>query len=103
MDKTEIPAYIGRAECGCVVAAIVDDGTDSQMVSENVASFIKNGMIIERKTVGFVRENWGHKCGKNERHNNRLQPTTRGGHKTWAIFPMPYPPALFKPVICEEI
>ncbi len=62
-DKNKnVPAYIGRAACGCVVAAVVDDKSDPNMVSEHVAEFVKGGLIVERQTVGYVREHWGHKC-----------------------------------------
>ncbi len=70
-DK-ETPAYIGRAKCGCVIAAVVDDGTDLKMVSKHVADFVKGGLAVELTTVGYVRENWGHKCEKKAKQQQLL-------------------------------
>lgn len=53
----EVPSYIGRKKCGCVVAAIVDDGSNLKAVSKTVAKFIASGLAIERTTVGYVRAN----------------------------------------------
>jgi len=35
----------------------VDDGTDPRSVARAVAEFITSGLVIERVTVGYVREN----------------------------------------------
>lgn len=40
--------YIGRKPCGCVVAAVVDDGKYPKRTAENVAEMICNGYTIER-------------------------------------------------------
>lgn len=77
MDNLSIPAYIGRAECGCVIAAVVDDGTDPDMVSEHVAEFVKGGLVVERQTVGYVREHWGCQHKETERYNNGVKPTSK--------------------------
>lgn len=61
-DDNEIPTYIGRAKCGCIQMAIVDDGTDLDEISKCVGDAIKRGLFIERVTVGFVREHGFEKC-----------------------------------------
>ena len=66
MKDKNVPAYVGKKECGCVIAAVVDDGTDSEAVSRNVAEFVKDGLIVERQTVGYVREHWGCHCNQQE-------------------------------------
>jgi len=62
--------YIGRAECGCVVAVaadMMDDSTAIRRTVECLAEFIKDGLTIERipaetfRAPGFP---FGHKCGK---------------------------------------
>lgn len=57
-EELEVPSYIGRTKCGCIVAAIVNDGSNLKEVGETVAEFIVSGLTIERTTVGFVRANW---------------------------------------------
>ena len=57
MKDEEVPSYIGRKKCGCMVAAIVDDGSNLKEVSNTVAEFIVSGLTVERTTVGYVRAN----------------------------------------------
>lgn len=54
--KENVPAYIGKEPCGCVVMAVVDDGTDPEGVIDFVSDAIRHGCAIERVTVGWVRE-----------------------------------------------
>lgn len=56
-EQQEEYAYIGRAKCGCVVAAAVDEG--DRATAKDVAEFIEAGLTVERVTVRYVRENWG--------------------------------------------
>ena len=58
MGNEETPAYIGRKKCGCMAAAIVDDGTNIKEVGKAVAEFITSGLKVDRTTVGYVRANW---------------------------------------------
>lgn len=53
----EVPSYIGRKKCGCMVAVIVDDGHNIKEVSKTVAEFITSGLTVERSTVGYARAN----------------------------------------------
>lgn len=51
-------AYIGRESCGCVVASVLDTGRPRAEVARSVAEFIREGLVIERVTVGYVREHF---------------------------------------------
>jgi len=61
MANEEVPCYIGRAECGCVLAVTVDDGETPKETAKFVAEMIERGHAVERVTVGWVRTNkFGH-------------------------------------------
>ena len=62
--KENIPSYIGRLKCGCIVAAAVDDPDSKhpEDVKEYLKEMIDQDLIIERVTVGFVREHGLEKC-----------------------------------------
>ena len=49
-------AYIGRKECGCVVAAVVDDPKYKKDTAQSVAEFLEGGLTIERVTLDETRE-----------------------------------------------
>lgn len=52
-------AYTARKECGCMVAAAVDDNRDQvKTIANEVAGWIKEGYTVERVTCDYVRENW---------------------------------------------
>jgi len=53
-------SYIGRAACGCVLAATVDEA--DQRTAEAVSEFIIDGLTIERVTHDYVRANFGRNC-----------------------------------------
>ncbi|MBA4420254.1 MAG: hypothetical protein C0391_03830 [Anaerolinea sp.] len=57
-----IPSYIAREKCGCVVGAVVDDPDHPQRTKEGLLEFVKDGLIIERVTVGWVREHGLEQC-----------------------------------------
>lgn len=62
-DSGDQMAYVGIKSCGCVVAATVDNPAHQKEVAKDVATFIKEGLTIERKTCAWVRENFeGCKC-----------------------------------------
>lgn len=61
----EKPAYVGFKPCGCAVAAIVDDEVSKKDLPKTIAEWIRDGLAIERKTVGWVRENL-HFCNHNK-------------------------------------
>jgi len=56
-----IPVYvfIGRAKCGCIRAASVDDGT--KQCAEDVAGFIRDGLSVERVTSPIAIAHCPHK------------------------------------------
>lgn len=55
--RENTPAYIGFKACGHAVAAVVDDGRFTKEVAKTVAQWVRDGLAIERKTVGWAREN----------------------------------------------
>lgn len=58
-DDENHPCYIARCKCGCtgIVVAIVDNPEHKKEIAKEVASCIKDGLSIERVTVGYVRSN----------------------------------------------
>ena len=58
-DKEISYSYIGcRRDCGCIIAAVVDMGdTDT---AKDVAGFIRDGLVVERVTSQYVRDNMRH-------------------------------------------
>lgn len=51
-------AYIARKLCGCMVAAVVDEPTHRRDMANEIRSWILDGLVIERVTSQYVRENW---------------------------------------------
>ena len=51
-------SYIGRKHCGCLVAAMVDDPEHKKDIAKEIAKWIRDGLIIERVTTEYVRENF---------------------------------------------
>lgn len=47
-------AYIGRAKCGCIRGAVVDDPKKPSMVAKWLAGFVKSGYAIEHVSVETV-------------------------------------------------
>lgn len=72
--KENIPSYIAREKCGCIVGAIVDDpDANGYMIADmrkTIKEWIDDGLVIERVTVGFVREHGLEKC---ELHKDKNQ------------------------------
>lgn len=56
MDK--YMAYIGRADCGCIKLAIVDNPEHAKDTAKEIAKAIRQGYKIERVTCDYVRNNW---------------------------------------------
>ena len=54
-DEKEPLAYIGRAACGCIVAAIVDE-TPMKPWKET-SKWMKKGLAVDRVTCQYVRDN----------------------------------------------
>ena len=63
--KTGTPeAYVGRAECGCVVAITVNMLDHKRDVAKTVAEWVRDGLSIEGMTIEAVRSSpFGCKCG----------------------------------------
>jgi hypothetical protein len=60
MIPDNTPSYIGRGECGCLFAAVVDDPAHRRDTARSVAQMIRDGLAVERSTVQYVRDNWKH-------------------------------------------
>ncbi len=43
---TPVWVFVGKAKCGCIRAASVDDGT--KQCAEDVAGFVRDGLVVER-------------------------------------------------------
>ncbi len=50
------PAYIARDLCGCIVGATVDDPDHASDTAKIVAEWVRDGLTLERTTVGEARE-----------------------------------------------
>ena len=48
--------YVALKACGCCVAAIVDNPERRQDTAKEVASWLRDGLTVERKSVEWVRE-----------------------------------------------
>lgn len=73
-DGRDVPSYIGRwPDCGCVVFAIVDDGTQPKWVARECAAQMRAGLVLERVTVGWVRDSGMSTCTHHTR-KGRLVP-----------------------------
>lgn len=53
----EVRAYVAFKDCGCAVAATVDEPQYAKETAKCVAKWIRGGLRVEQKTVGWVREN----------------------------------------------
>lgn len=72
-------AYIGRdRECGCVVAATTD--TADKQTAKDVAEFIRDGLIVERVTIAYVREHLGCEHRNAKRQAKQAAPATMEMH-----------------------
>lgn len=55
--------YIGARDCGCIVAAIVDDPDTRKAVARAVSDWILEGLAVTRADSEFVRANFnGDEC-----------------------------------------
>lgn len=63
-DDRLIPTYIARERCGCIVEAIVDDGKHPEHVKKSLKEWIDDNLIIERVTVGYVRDHGLELCSE---------------------------------------
>lgn len=55
--KEEPMSYIGRAKCGCIRYAAVDEPDMAAQNAKDIAKIIKSGGTIERVTCEYVRQN----------------------------------------------
>ena len=55
-------AYVGRQECGCIIAATVDNPAHKNHVANDLAEWVRDGLTIERLTLEEAREQFGCKC-----------------------------------------
>jgi hypothetical protein len=55
LSASEPMAYVGRAPCGCIRMAVVDDPQHKQRTAREIAKAIKAGETVERVTCEYVR------------------------------------------------
>lgn len=60
-------SYVGYAPCGCAVAISVDDG--SKLCTQDVADFIREGYVVERRLTMFAKRDLGHVEGCPKKRN----------------------------------
>ena len=49
-------AYVGRAKCGCVRAAVVDLNEHRVETAKAVARYVRSGYVVEHVTVSKAQE-----------------------------------------------
>ena len=54
---SEHGCYVGIKSCGCAVAAIVDTPEDRKHTAKEVAKWMREGLVIERRSVEWARAN----------------------------------------------
>ena len=69
-------AYIGRAACGCIRAAIVD-GEDKQRVAAFVADIVRRGLTVDRMACADVRAAAWSVCSRHKRRDASLAAARR--------------------------
>ena len=82
-DKEMTPCYIGRCpKCNSPCAATVDDPKYTTHVRRDVAQFMKEGLVIERQTVKWVRENF-ESCTCEKKTKKKLQEQQEIDYADW--------------------
>jgi len=61
-ERAAMPAYIGRAPCGCIRMATIDEPHRAKENAKEIAAVLRLGWTVERVTAGYVREHWGPGC-----------------------------------------
>lgn len=82
MSDENVPAYIGKLRCGCVISAVVDDGKCLQPVKDFLREAARYGYVIERTTVGWFREHGFQRCEEHQKVENYLQKLIDEGSNT---------------------
>lgn len=72
-QDNDSPAYVGKKKCGCIVAAIVDDG--SERVATALRDWVRDGLTVERTTAADVRQNFVEEPCPHEPQQLALLPT----------------------------
>jgi hypothetical protein len=57
-------AYIGRAPCGHVRAAVVDDPEQRAWTASHVADMVTSGLVVERVTIDHAQANGFGRCDR---------------------------------------
>ena len=55
VNDAERYVYVGRADCGCIRAVIVDDPDGLTLTARETARWIQSGLTLERLPVETVR------------------------------------------------
>ena len=51
--------YVGILPCGCILASQSDDPERKKEVAKAVSEFILQGLVVERKSSSWLKENFG--------------------------------------------
>lgn len=81
-ERAATPAYIGRAPCGCIRFACVDEPVHAKDNAKEIAKLIRDGWTVERVTVQFVRDNWGPGCEQCEPKSERKRKASAATQET---------------------
>lgn len=57
MSNENEGCYVGVKACGCAVSACVDRPEYAKDTAKTLAEWVREGLTIERKTVGWARSN----------------------------------------------
>ena len=57
-------AYIARAKCNCIKMAIADNPKRLEEIANELADCIKDGLIIERVSMDYVKKNFTLECAE---------------------------------------
>jgi len=71
--------YIAQRPCGCIVMAVIDTPSHCEETAKEVAECIKDGLVISRVSVVFVREHW--ECARHSKARKVEQVKERMGMK----------------------
>ena len=56
-EPAEPMSYIGRAKCGCIRYACIDEPELADEIAKSMVRIIKDGGTVERVTSEYVRQN----------------------------------------------
>lgn len=86
MEPHEQPCYVGKKPCGCIVAAIADDGRDRERVATALRDWVRDGLTVERTTAAVVRQEFvGNDCPHEPRQGTLFAPESNAGDSSTCV------------------